>query len=497
MNKKPNIVYILTDDQRFDTIQRLYGGQIITPVLDQLTCEGTTFTEASIMGGSQPAVCCPSRNMLLTGRGLFEIEGTSSFIAPEVVTLPELLQTCGYKSYHVGKWHQDMASHKRSFNGGKSMRVGMYDSLSRNDYMDHFDTVTFDYNEEGIYDETNHNDQGSPFISMLPYERYSDYLHSSTVFTDAAIDIVKEHNRDKSMFIFLAYTAPHDPRQYPTEYFDLYKDIDIELPPNYMANHPFDNGEMFVRDELLASHPRLPWDIKEHIRDYYGIITHLDYEIGRVVQALKDSGEWDNTILVLAGDNGLACGQHGLMGKQNIYEHSIRVPLIMTGPGVPKDNISKSQCYLSDIYPTLCEMIGVEVPKTVTAASFNEAFTNNEFMLRDESYHSYMHLQRCLKKDNYKLNLYNIEGTFKVQLFDIKEDPGEMNNLADNKEFGEILCKMFKQIDEARITNKDYGVQGSDFWRGFHQFVAKGDYKIHDEFTPMVGGTNRGGQLCF
>lgn len=495
--KKPNIVYILTDDQRFDTIQRLYGGQIMTPVLDELTKEGMSFTEATIMGGSQPAVCCPSRNMLLTGRGLYEIEGQSGFVAPDVVTLPQHLQSNGYTSYHVGKWHQDMDTHKRSFNGGKGMWIGMKDTKCRNEYMDHFDTVVHDYNEEGRYDETNWKYEGTPYTSMAPYARYGDYRHSTTVFTDAAIDVVKEHESDNPYFIFLAYTAPHDPRQYPTEYFEMYKDMEIELPENYMANHPFDNGELFVRDELLAGHPRLSWEIQEHIRDYYGIITHLDDEMGRLIEALKAKGDWENTILVMCGDNGLAVGQHGLMGKQNVYEHSIRVPLIMTGPGVPKDKVSRSQCYLSDIYPTLCSMIGIDVPSTVTGLDFSDAFVEKDYSLRDSSYHAYMHLQRSFKKDGWKLNLYKVDGHYKVQLYNLEEDPKEMTNLATDAAHKETLMKMFKEMESARMDYKDYGTQGSDFWQGFNKFVNDGDYEIKDVFKPMGGAQGRGGNLCF
>jgi arylsulfatase A-like enzyme len=497
---KPNVVFILTDDQRFDTINALGGGQVKTPNMDKLVSEGVSFTNATIMGGTQPAVCCPSRNMILTGRGLFETEGVGTYVAPDVQTLPQLLKDNGYRSYHVGKWHQDLDTHKRSFDGGKGMRVGLsFDSrYMQTDYKNHFDTGVHDYSEDGVYDESNFRYEGTPFTSIIPpYERFSENRHSSTVFTDSAIDLINEHTDEKPYFMFLAYTAPHDPRQYPTEYFERYKDVEIELPENYMPQHPFDNGELYVRDELLASHPRLPWDIKEHICDYYGIITHLDDEIGRLMDHLKEKDEWENTIIIFAGDNGLAVGQHGLMGKQSVYEHSIRVPLIMVGPGIPKNKKADTLCYLSDIYPTICDMLDINIPDTVSGKSLKDSF-GDDYSLRDRTYHAYMHMHRSLRKRHYKLNLYHVKNKYIVQLFDIKNDPKETNNLAKNDEYRETFIQMFEEIKECQIEYKDYGAQGHDFWAGFKEFISNGDFSIDGSYSPIRGAIGIPNEtLCF
>ena len=153
---------------------------------------------------------------------------------------------------------------------------------------------------------------------------------------NAAIDFIDKMDSDQPFFTYVSFLAPHDPRVMPERFKEMYKPEDMELPPNFMGGHPFDNGALHIRDEELAAFPRNPEEVKEHIAEYYAMITHLDYEIGRVIQKLEEKGLLENTIVVFAGDNGLAVGQHGLFGKQSCYEHSNRVPLIFAGPGIPQ-----------------------------------------------------------------------------------------------------------------------------------------------------------------
>ena len=123
----------------------------------------------------------------------------------------------------------------------------------------------------------------------------------------------------------------------PKEFTDLYPPERIRIPENFMPAHPFNNGEMFVRDENLAPFPRTPEIVQDHISAYYAMITHLDAQVGRVLDALEKTGRTEDTVVIFTGDNGLAVGQHGLLGKQNLYEHSVRVPLIICGPEIPED----------------------------------------------------------------------------------------------------------------------------------------------------------------
>src|SRR5699024_1231334 len=129
-------------------------------------------------------------------------------------------------------------------------------------------------------------------------------------------------------------TSPHDPRLAPQKFRDLYDAKELSLPGNYMPVHPFDNGEMHVRDEGLAKLPREQQEIREQLADYYSMISHMDAEIGRILKAVREKGIERETIIVYTSDHGLACGQHGLIGKQNLYDHSIRIPFIIKGPDI-------------------------------------------------------------------------------------------------------------------------------------------------------------------
>ena len=173
--------------------------------------------------------------------------------------------------------------------------------------------------------------------------------------------------------------------------------------------------------------------VQEHIAAYYAMITHLDSQIGRILDILEERGLAENTIIVFTGDNGLAVGQHGLLGKQNLYDHSVRVPLIFSGPGIPGGVQFDALCYLLDIYPTLCEMIGHPIPTTVEGQSLVQVLKGNEDTLRESLFLAYKKIQRGVRTDdNWKLIKYNVRGVQTTQLFNLKEDPFEMNNLVSD-----------------------------------------------------------------
>ena len=328
--RRPDIIFFFTDDQRFDTIGALGNPTIHTPNFDSLVERGTTFTHAHIPGGTSSAVCMPSRAMLHTGRHLFHIEGAGESIPSEHITMGEALQNAGYHCFGTGKWHNGPASYARSFNAGGQIFFGGME--------DHWNVPVHDFDPSGRYDSTIPlciDPWTTKEIRVRPGDHVTAGKHSSELFADAAIEFMENYTSENPYFMYVSFMAPHDPRVMPDEYRDLYDPEQIQLPENFSGGHHFDNGALKVRDELLAQFPRDPGEIREHIADYYAMITHLDAQIGRVIDAVKQRGSLENTIIVLAGDNGLALGQQGLMGKQNLYEHSLRVPLVFSGPGVP------------------------------------------------------------------------------------------------------------------------------------------------------------------
>jgi arylsulfatase A-like enzyme len=462
MTKKPNILFFFTDDQRFNTIRALGNPQIHTPNMDRLVAQGTAFARAHIMGGTSPAVCMPSRAMLHTGRTLFSIQDQGETISPDHVLLGEALQQNGYTTHGIGKWHNGKESFNRAFSGGDEIYFG--------GMCDHWNVPAYHYDPTGAYSNQIPVCKDPWTTNELEW-READHIepgrHSSELLCDGAVRFLNQYQSDDPFFLYVSFLAPHDPRTMPEEYQKMYDSETIELPPNFMGAHPFDNGELKIRDELLEEWPRTPEAIRRHIAEYCGMITHADAEIGRVISALERRGDLDNTIIVFAGDNGLALGQHGLMGKQNLYDHSVRVPLILAGPGIPAGKHSDSLCYLIDIYPTLCDLTGIPVPETVEGKSLVPAM--NGTSVRDHLMLAYCHQMRGVRDDRFKLIETVVDGCRTTQLFDLEEDPWELHNLAEDPAHTEIRKALGALLDTWRTDHGDTRSQGRIFWSGYDQ----------------------------
>lgn len=468
MQKKPNVLFIITDDQRFDTINALGNSEIITPNLDRLAQRGTSFVRAHIAGGTCGAVCMPSRAMVLSGRNPFHLEELGGNIPPEHKTLAETFKNNGYETIGLGKWHNGCPAYARSFTqGAKIFFGGMWD---------HWNVPTCRYDPTGEYDNVI-NFVVDFYSDNHPQPQHCDEFdagkHSSTLLTDAAINLLNENaGKDKPFFMYLAYLAPHDPRTMPDSFREMYDPEKITLPPNFQqiidTNYPL----MVHRDEHLAAYPREEKEIKRHIAEYFAMITHLDYEIGRLLDTLHQSGEEDNTIIVFTGDNGLAVGQHGWLGKEDIYEHGVRVPLIMAGPGIAENARNDAYVYIYDIFPTLCEKTGLEIPSSVDGKSFAQLLDGNHGdTFRDELYLIFDKFVRGVKDENYKLIEYrngDSEEDKWTFLYDIKNDPWETRNLAGCEEYkdkvNEMREKILKHRDDWEEQTHPWGV---DFWHRF------------------------------
>ena len=254
---------------------------------------------------------------------------------------------------------------------------------------------------------------------------------------------------DQPFFMYLAFNAPHDPRQAPQSFLNLYPLDSVPLPENWLPEYPFKDSignTPLLRDEALAPFPRTPLAIKTHMREYYAIISHLDHQIGLILEALEAQGLAEDTYIFFTGDHGLSVGRHGLLGKQNLYDHSIRVPLIMTGPGIPSGKRVDAAVYLQDIMATSLEIAGVEIPEFVDFRSFWDLATGatSHQLWPEGMYGAYVDYQRMISKDSYKLLIYPPVG--KVQLFDLKNDPQEMNNLAEVPEYKSKVDSLFQDL---------------------------------------------------
>lgn len=460
MAKTPNVLLIYTDDQRFDTVAALGNPHIKTPNYDRLVARGTAFTRAAIMGGSSGAVCMPSRAMLHTGRTLYHIEKMGQTIDEDHTMIGQHLAANGYHTWGCGKWHNGCKAFNRAFADGDELYFG--------GMCDHWNVPANHYDPTGEY-ATRIPICPDPLHSKKVQMRQADHIesgkHSSELLADATVKFIETYDRDQPFFAYMATLAPHDPRVMPQPWLDMYDVDQIELPANFMTEHPFDNGELIIRDEQLAATPRDEAEIREHIRDYYAMISHLDHEIGRVLDALDASGKADDTIVVLAGDNGLAVGRHGLMGKQNLYEHSIRVPMIMAGPGIPQGQTRDALCYVIDIYPTLCELLGLATPATVEGISLKPVLDDDSVTVREVLHYAYRNCQRAVTDGRHKLIAYHANGERRQQLFDVVEDPDELNDLIEDPAHAETIDRLTAELKRWQTDYDDNrDGQGAEFW---------------------------------
>jgi len=458
MSNRPNVLLFFTDDQRFDTIQALGNPQIHTPNLDKLVARGTVFTHAHIPGGTSAAVCMPSRAMLHTGRTLFHLQNEGQEIPENHTTLGECFKKEGYTTYGIGKWHNGRKGYARTFTDG--------DEIFFPGMGDHWNVAAYRYDQSGKY-EGKIPFIRDPFSSNEVEYKECDHIaagtHSTDLFCQASIDFLEAQDGSTPFFLYTSLMAPHDPRTMPDEFLKLYDPATINLPDNFQEKHLIDTGALKIRDELLAASPRDPVEIKTHIAEYYAMISHLDDAFGKMIETMEKKGLLEDTIIVFAGDNGLALGQHGLMGKQNLYDHSVRVPLIFAGPGIPQGEKINSLSYLLDIFPTLCDLTKTTKPQSIEGESLAPCFENKKTRVREALYLAYGKSIRGITDGEYKLIEY---ACGESQLFNLSQDPLEMHNLAKEHSSGPLLIKMRKQLIQLKNEwDDEKHPTGHDFWK--------------------------------
>jgi arylsulfatase A-like enzyme len=423
--KKPNILFIFADDQNAETLGVAGNPYIQTPTLDQLAKEGARFTNTYVMGGIHGAICMTSRSMLFSGKNFFKVGDQLK----DVNTMTMDFAKAGYTTFGTGKWHNEKEAFEGSFQQAKNVYLG--------GMANHYAIDLRDFDSEGKLKDPDKKG------------------YSTEIFAETAIEFIQSQKEEENpFFCYLAFTAPHDPYSPEHNYIDYYPDGTIPLPGNYMPFHPFQFDHLTVRDENLTGWPRKPEVIQMILSDYYALITHVDHQVERILQALEESGQLENTIIVYAADNGLAVGSHGLLGKQSLYEHSTKVPLIIKGPGVPQDQELDALVYLHDLFPTLAEMAGIPIPDGLDGKSLVPVIHGQKNSVREVLFTAYRHTIRAVRSDNWKLIRYP-ERDY-TQLFDLEKDPLEINNLAENPSFldqkEQLLSVLSKEQKEAGDT---------------------------------------------
>jgi arylsulfatase A-like enzyme len=416
---KPNVLFILADDLRADALG-CYGNSVIkTPNTDALAETGTLFKNSYIMGGHHGAISAPSRAMLLSGKYLFNVYDKLD----GVLTMPMYFATHGYRTFGTGKWHNEKSAFEYSFQRGKNVFLG--------GMADHYNIPICDMGEDGKLSK--------PLMNGF----------STDLFTAAAIEFLTEYSegsRELPFFCYIAFTVPHDPYSPRPDFIDRYSPDSINLPGNFMPLHPFAFDDLTVRDENLLPWPRPAEYVKMVLADYYGLIEHLDKNVGDIIGILKENRLLKNTIIVFASDNGLAIGSHGLLGKQNLYEHSMKVPLIITGPGIPEGKESEAFVYLFDMFPTLAGLCSLPVPDDIDGESLEPVISGNVKDIRSSVFTAYRNTIRAVRTDEWKLIRYP-ERDF-TQLFNLEDDPHEMKNLSNDAKLEPVKAQLFDLLTE-------------------------------------------------
>ena len=466
VEKKSNVVFIFADDQTFESIGSLNNNEIKTPNLDRLKNMGVSFNQTYNMGSWSPAVCLASRAMLNTGKSVWtaasyekklpkpEHKYMHKDMAPYHIKKSSAkgywssyMKEAGYDTYMTGKWHVEVDADS-VFDVTAHVRGGM-PNQSKQRYQRKF--------IEGEQDE------------WTPYDTsfggfWKGGKHWSEIVGDDALSFIDKAKNDVDpFFMYLAFNAPHDPRQSPKKYVDMYPVEDIKLPESFIPEYPY-NEEIAsgreLRDERLAPFPRTANSVKVNRQEYYAIITHMDEQIGRILDAVEASGKADDTYIIFTADHGLAMGDHGFVGKQNMYDRSIRVPMFIAGPGIEAGKEINEKVYLQDAMATALDIAGSKEVDNVDFQSLLPIYTGQK-KGRHGVYGSYLNTQRMYRTDKYKMIIYPVANI--VRLYDVALDPNELEDLAGDTKYKKVLDELFtefkqlqKELNDPLDVTEDY-----------------------------------------
>lgn len=426
--KRPNVLFIFTDDQRPDAFGALGNPDIKTPNMDRIINSGFVFNRAYIQGSMTFATCLPSRAMIMSGKPLFR----APLQLDSGVLMPQVFQKSGYRTFATGKWHNGESSFEKCFDEAEAVFFGGAARTHIN--------VPVNRMIAGL---------------MVPYDAGETF--STDLFADAAIEFIEgQSEKEQPFFCYIPFTAPHSPVTPPGKWATMYDPDKITLPPNHAALRPdlVDQQQgASRRGGGRGGRGRQGGDVspvdraKQRYAAYYGLISHLDHHIGRVLDTLKKTGQAENTIILFATDHGMSMDSHGQSGKHNAYEHTSRVQMVASGAGVPKGS-SDALVYLYDIYPTLCGLTGLPIPDEVEGKSLAKVIHGKQAKVRDHLFTAYMDDQRTIRDDRWKLFYRSKED--RAALYDLKNDPHELNDLAAKPENKDRIAKLKVELAKAQ-----------------------------------------------
>ncbi|MHC4399010.1 MAG: sulfatase family protein [Planctomycetota bacterium] len=430
---RANVVVIVSDDHMPDALGCAGNPAVRTPRLDQLAADGVRFTRCF----SPNPICTPARACILTGQDSWT-NGCVFFGEPIRETSPlwpRLLAGAGYDTFFTGKWHNDGQPSTRGFTCGEAIYAG--------GMMDHAHPPVIRY--------------GEPKSTRKPADK-----HATELFVDAAVRFLETRRGDRPFCIYLAFTAPHDPWIPPAEYATIYAPEQMPVRSNFMPRPPFKMHPSFpeLRDQRQLPFPRTRDDVRRALTQYYGMITHMDAQIGRLLDKLDQLELAADTLVIFVGDQGYSMGSHGFVGKQTMYDEGIITPLVVRYGRLQRGRpVHDALVSIVDLFPTICEAAGVEVPEAVEGRSLLGLYQGKADKLRDcvfASFHSptkHFMSTRCVRAERHKLIQHLLTG--EVELFDLAADPFELANLAGRAEHAELQQELTEKLMKWRSTAEE------------------------------------------
>ncbi|MDO6761260.1 sulfatase-like hydrolase/transferase [Tamlana sp. 2_MG-2023] len=399
-----NILFIESDDQSNQALGAYGNAQMKTPNIDKLATEGVSFLSAYNMGCWSPAVCIPSRTMLMYGQYLWSSQKINKKNAPK--SFPEKLQEHGYYTYMTGKWHAMGKGAKTIFNETGSIQPGQLKT----------------YNSKAG--------------------------HITDITGNEAVNFIKSYKNSKPFFLYVAFNAPHVPRQTEQKYYDLYPTDHIELPPSVIDNTPLNKNVKYQ----YAPSPLRSKTMQTRVQQNNAMVTHMDARIGDIITALKAQGLYDKTIIVFTSDHGINFGENGVAGKVCLYEPSVTAPLIIKAPKIKAGSTISERVYLQDVTPTLFDLLDIKTSSQTDFKSL-KPLIDNKGEARKSIYLAMFDDQRGIISEDHKLIIYPKTGV--LELYDLSKDPWELNNLVSKKPYKSTITNLLKELKSWQNKTED------------------------------------------
>ncbi len=446
---KPNVLLIVADQFRGDSLGCDGNAEIMTPHYDALASRGVRFSNAF----TPCPICVPARATMITGRYPHNCTGTKNNcgkIPPEIPKLPELLAQNGYRTYASGKLHYlpyKGPGEERTLHGFQEAKlaesgriISQHDKSGKTpgleDYFDYLDTVGW-----GGYTRAHGigNNDIHPAASPLPGEHTVD----GWVATEAInfLDQHQETSPDQPFFLKASFPKPHAPFDPPRPYDSMYSPRDLKEPHKSLDDLPRTPGKQIEQQKHGWDYlsPQAQQVIKSH---YYGLISFQDQQVGRLIEHLEKIGALDNTYIIFVGDHGEQLGDFGYYFKSCMYEGSIRVPFLVSGPGI-NPNVSDELVGLEDLTPTIADLLSIPLPAPVDGMALTQVLHGAQENIRD-AYHAYClesPQQTFMVRTKTHKYIYNeLGGT--EELYELETDPGELSNRIHDPALGSIYQQL-------------------------------------------------------